>query len=61
MKLLGHTNIRTTQIYAQVSRIKLSRNMGELERKLFQFDGKLVAPQVEVVKMISYHRQQIAS
>jgi len=61
MKLLGHTNIRTTQIYAQVSRIKLARNMGELERKLFEFDGKLVQPEAEVVKMLSYHRKRMAS
>lgn len=42
MKMLGHTNIRTTQIYAKVSKKKLSRNMSELQRKLFQFDGSLV-------------------
>jgi site-specific recombinase XerD len=40
-KMLGHKNIRTTQIYAKVSRKKISSNMDELERKLFTPDGEL--------------------
>jgi len=39
--MLGHKNIRTTQIYAKVSRKKISSNMDELERKLFTPDGEL--------------------
>jgi hypothetical protein len=39
--MLGHKNILTTQIYAKVSRKKISTNMEELERKLFTQDGKL--------------------
>lgn len=61
MKLLGHTNIRTTQIYAKVSRKKLSRNMGELQKKLFQFDGTLVQMEFEVARMIAAHKAKIAS
>jgi len=40
-KMLGHKNIRTTQIYAKVSRKKISNNMGDLEKKLFTPDGEL--------------------
>lgn len=40
-RMLGHKNIRTTQIYAKVSRKKISANMDELERKLFTPDGEL--------------------
>lgn len=39
--MLGHKNIRTTQIYAKVSRKKISSNMDELERKLFTPDEEL--------------------
>jgi site-specific recombinase XerD len=41
-KMLGHKNIRTTQIYAKVSKKKISNNMSELEKKLFTADGKLI-------------------
>jgi site-specific recombinase XerD len=40
-RMLGHKNIRTTQIYARVSKKKISNNMDELERKLFSADGQL--------------------
>jgi hypothetical protein len=40
-RLLGHSNIRTTQIYAKVSKKKISNNMTELEKKLFASDGSL--------------------
>ena len=33
-KMLGHTNLRTTQIYAKVVEQKLSDDMGKLEEKL---------------------------
>ena len=33
-KMLGHTNIQTTQIYARVVDRKLSHDMNVLERKL---------------------------
>ena len=58
MKLLGHTNIRTTQIYAKVSKKKLSRNMSQLQRKLFQFDGSLVHMEPEVVQIIALHKEK---
>lgn len=41
-RLLGHTNVRTTEIYAKITRKKISSNMNDLERKLFKFDGKRV-------------------
>jgi len=55
-KMLGHKNIRTTQIYAKVSRKKISINMDELERKLFTPDGEL---KFETYKGISVIRQCI--
>jgi len=59
--LLGHTNIRTTQIYAKVSKKKLSRNMSELQKKLFQFDGSLVQLEPEVIRTIALHQAKMAS
>lgn len=59
--LLGHTNIRTTQIYAKVSKKKLSRNMSELQKKLFQFDGSLVQLEPEVIRKIALHQAKMAS
>jgi hypothetical protein len=35
--------------------------MNELQKKLFQFDGKLVQLEPEVIRMIAMHKQQIAS
>ena len=33
-KMLGHKNIRTTQLYARITDMKLSQDMDELEKKL---------------------------
>lgn len=38
-KMLGHKNLRTTQIYAQITKRKISNNMKELQDKLFDKDG----------------------
>ncbi|MBV7531007.1 site-specific integrase [Chitinophaga sp. sic0106] len=40
-KMLGHKNIRTTQIYAQVSNANIALNMGRLARQLFSENGEL--------------------
>jgi site-specific recombinase XerD len=48
-RLLGHSNIRTTQIYAKVSKKKISNNMTELEKKLFASDGSLKVEKAAVV------------
>ncbi len=33
-KMLGHTNVRTTQIYARITDTKVSRDMDELSAKI---------------------------
>lgn len=48
-RMLGHKSIRTTQIYAKVSKKKISNNMTELERKLFTADGQLKIELLPVV------------
>ncbi|MEM9833158.1 MAG: site-specific integrase [Bacteroidota bacterium] len=39
-KMLGHTNLRTTQIYAKVVEQKLSEDMGALEQRLSKTTSK---------------------
>ena len=37
-KMLGHTNISTTQIYARITNDKISKDMDELSRNLGALD-----------------------
>lgn len=37
-KMLGHTNIRTTQIYARITNKKIEHDMEELADKLDKFN-----------------------
>ncbi len=37
--MLGHKDIRTTQIYAKVTKRKISNNMNDLRRKIFDSEG----------------------
>lgn len=37
-KMLGHTNISTTQIYARITNDKISKDMDELYRNLGALD-----------------------
>lgn len=46
-KMLGHKNIRTTQIYAQVTRKKISDDMKAAKKVLFTNDGRLKMAKVE--------------
>lgn len=37
-KMLGHTNIRTTQIYARITNKKIENDMKQLAEKLDKFN-----------------------
>jgi len=40
-RILGHTNITTTQIYAKITMQKLNADMDELEKKLSDLNGHI--------------------
>jgi len=40
-KMLGHKDLRSTQIYAKITKRKISNNMKELERTIFSDEGLL--------------------
>jgi site-specific recombinase XerD len=40
-KMLGHKDLRSTQVYAKITRRKISNNMKQLEGKLFNENGQL--------------------
>jgi len=40
-KMLGHKDIRTTQIYARMTKRKISNNMKMLQSKIFESNGKI--------------------
>jgi site-specific recombinase XerD len=60
MVLLGHKDIRATQIYARVSRKKLSANMHSLETELFGFDGQLKGTHSPIVQFKLYEGGKVA-
>ncbi|WP_081713113.1 tyrosine-type recombinase/integrase [Bacteroides neonati] len=41
-RLLGHTNIKTTQIYARISDTAINRDMAALSQKLNQMEKFVV-------------------
>ncbi len=41
-KMLGHTSIRTTQIYARITNSKIGNDMNELSKKMMELDEMLI-------------------
>lgn len=41
-KLLGHTDIKTTQIYARITKRKIESDMNRLKKKLSDYSEKCV-------------------
>lgn len=50
-KLLGHRNIRTTQIYGKVTNKNISDNMAEIQEKIFNDAGELKFVEVPVITL----------
>ncbi|PSL42855.1 phage integrase family protein [Chitinophaga niastensis] len=48
-KLLGHNNIRSTQIYTKITKRKISDNVADLEKVLFTTEGDLKFGKLPVV------------
>ena len=46
-KMLGHTNIQTTQIYARITNQKIQQDMSELAGKIEGLHGSAPEPSVE--------------
>lgn len=53
-KMLAHGSVRVTQIYAKITRKKVSEDMRDLRKKLFSPNGKLKAAKqtAEAIKKI---------
>lgn len=47
-KMLGHTNLKTTQIYSRVIEEKVSEDMGKLSKRLFHQEEKIETPKQEI-------------
>ncbi|RPE05351.1 hypothetical protein EGT74_23465 [Chitinophaga lutea] len=56
-RMLGHTNLRTTQIYARVTRRNISVNMDGLEKILFKGKGEFRVAKLREL----YKRYKIAA
>jgi len=62
-RMLGHKSIRTTQIYAKITNLNVSRNMTQLERTLFTPEGMLrmdLVPVAKVATMVPTYTPAIA-
>ena len=58
-KMLGHTNIKTTQTYARITDSKVSHDMTALEDKLKTENAKLILQPMQKMQMISDVKSRI--
>ncbi|WP_454804647.1 site-specific integrase [Mucilaginibacter phyllosphaerae] len=56
-KMLGHKDMRTTQIYAKITKRKISNNMKALHEKLFENNGTLRMSSFGNINEVATHKE----